>query len=115
MSPRILHFAQFTLTWLLMILGACPLNGQTFKAPQHDARVVVGLAVPEQEVQRFYDVYYGHNIRLGEAPFYCGDPMFLVHVNVVPELHVYGQYPGDGNFAALIRASTGINAKVYEK
>lgn len=52
---------------------------------------------------------------MGEFPYYCGDPLFLVHVNEVPDLKVFGQYPPDGNFAALITASSGINAKIYER
>jgi hypothetical protein len=115
MANRLSASSKFVHALVLLLVISGSLKAQSFKAPQHDARIVIGLALPEQQVQRFYDVYYGHNIRLGEFPYYCGDPLFLVHVNVVPTLNVQGQYPADGNFAALITAGSGINAKVYEK
>src|ERR1700678_1869474 len=87
-------------------------SAQQFAAPQHDARIVVGLPVFENGVTHFYDVYYGHNIRLGE--YSCGDPQFLVHVNEVPRLRVDGLYPQNGDFSAKVSAFSGANAKVYE-
>lgn len=115
MANRMFALSELVHAFVILLFLNGSLKAQTFKAPQHDARIVVGLALPEQQVKRFYDVYYGHNIRLGEFPYYCGDPLFLVHVNVVPTLNVQGQYPADGNFGALISAGSGINAKIYEK
>ena len=107
------RIARILLLIFMVTLGM-PRQGrsQEFKSPQHDARVVVGLTVPEQEITHFYDVYYGHTIRLGE--FGCGDPEFLVHINEVPRLRFSEEYHPDGNFLAVIDLFTGFNAKIYQ-
>jgi hypothetical protein len=87
---------------------------QNFQSPQHDARILIGMDLPEQQITKFYDVYYGHNIRLGEGPFYCGDPLFLVHINEVPRLSIRGQFPASGDYSVDVFFSSGLNAKVYE-
>jgi hypothetical protein len=86
-------------------------RAQQYQSPQHDLRVAIGLAVPQREIAKFYDVYYGDTIRLGE--FGCGDPRFLVHVNETPRLTMAGTLYGDGTYLTNATFTTGLNAKIY--
>src|SRR5258708_17377923 len=79
----------------------------------HDLRIVLGLDVPKRSIRDFYDIYYGHNIRLGE--FGCGDPRFLVHLNEVPRFSATGWLAPDGRYGTLVNLFSGINAKIYER
>jgi hypothetical protein len=105
-------------SWLIIVYStgflASPTDAQSFKAPDHDARIVVDTSVLQSGFNHFYDVYYGHNIRLGEAPFWCGDPLFLVHVGTTPTLTMSGEYYSDGNYFVNFLARTEISAKIYE-
>jgi len=75
---------------LLCCASVASIAGQSglYRSPQHDLRVMIALDKPQTIVTEFYDSSYGDTIRLGE--FGCGDPRFLVHLNVVPMITAFG-------------------------
>src|SRR5688572_17227954 len=93
-------------TWSLCLLLSLPLFPQTqYRVQDHDLRLAVDTAVPNAVIGKFYNVYYGDTIRMGE--FSCGDPLFRVNINEVPTLTLSGWQNGGGAYGTRVALNAG--------
>jgi hypothetical protein len=83
-----------------------------FPSPLHDVRFAVALDLPKQQVQRFNHVKYGDTIRLGEFPFYCGDPEFALVIDSPPILTFAGYLGPTGQNGTVVDLNTHLNAGI---
>jgi hypothetical protein len=83
-----------------------------FPAPQHDVRFAVALDLPIQQIQRFNHVEYGDTIRLGEFPYYCGDPEFALVIDSPPSLSFAGYLRATGEYGTIVDLRTHLNAGI---
>lgn len=97
---------------LAVSLAAVPTFAQVYKAPEYDFRFLFETGILKQRVQKFYNLNLGDTIRLGE--YSCGDPRFIVNLNVVPTFVTTGTLRPDGTYNAKLEFSSGANAKIYE-
>src|SRR4029077_20683896 len=94
--------------------GAAAVTSAVFKAPQPDLRIAFDFTMLKGVAAGFNHYKVGQWVRLGEAPWYCGDRTpFDIVLREPPALTSNGWLNPDGNYGTTIGLSGPGRAQIH--
>jgi len=98
----------------LHYLGGLHPLGASFKAPRPDVRMALDFNLIKSALAGFNYYKLGQWIRLGEAPYWCGDRTgFDVHIKDPPTILSAGYLNPDGAYGTTLSLGVSIRAQVH--